>query len=189
MRSHFIRFGLIPAAAVAAACTTAHRAGLPERSEARVRVHPAGHPGPAGLVTKPLLACRAPAHDVSGSVGAAAGSRSVARNGLGDVLAVPADAVPAGTSVKVVRGPGRTYRWVEASAGSAAPPATLTIDLRGCTQGKTGLFIVRWVPALSAWDSVGGTVADSAITADLPHLSIYAVVGGRDPAPDPEPAP
>ncbi|MFL5540966.1 MAG: hypothetical protein ACJ8J0_18380 [Longimicrobiaceae bacterium] len=181
MRSHSIRFGFIllsAAAAVAAACTTAHRVGLPRRSEARVRVH--GDAGAGRLVTSTLLDCRAMTGSAHGNVAAVRGRPSVARNGLGDVLQLPADAVPAGTDVKVSRGSGRPYRWVDASAGTVTPtpPATLTIDLHGCTHGATDLIIVRWVPALSAWDSVGGVVTDSTITVSVPHLSVYAVAGG-----------
>jgi hypothetical protein len=178
MRSHFIRFGfiLLSSAAVAAACTTAHRIGLPRGSEARVRG--SGSPGTDGPVTKRLLDCSQRPGTAQGDAAAAHGRPTVARNGLGDVLEIPADAVPPETDVKIVRGTGRPYRWVEASTGSAPPPGRLTIDLRGCRQGVAGLIIVRWVPALSAWDSVGGTVTDSTITANLPHLSVYAVAGG-----------
>lgn len=180
MRSHFIRFGfiLLSAAAIAAACTTAQRIGLPRESEVRVRG--SGSPGTAGYVsTKRLLDCAQPTGGAHASVTAVRGRPSVAHNGLGDVLQVPADAVSEGKNVEITRGStsGITYRWVDATADST-PPATLTIDLHGCKQGVTRLIIVRWVPALMVWDSVGGTVTDSTITANLPHLSVYAIAGG-----------
>jgi len=177
MRFHFIRFGFILLAA--AACTTAHRVGLPRGSEVRVRG--SGSPGTAGRVEeRRLLDCSQPTGAVHGKANAQHGRPTVASNGLGDSLRLAPDVVPANTEVKIARGSSMKYRWVDVSAGSVTPtpPATLTIDLRGCTQGKTGLFIVRWVPALSVWDSVGGTVTDSTITANLTHLSVYAIAGG-----------
>lgn len=178
MRSHFIRFGfiLLSAAAIAAACTTAYRLDLPKDREVRVRVHPGSsfHPTDGEFTTLQLSSCPEPAQNDSGFVVAVAGARSVARNSAGDVLEIAADSVLAGTVVKIVRPRGRSYRWVIATAGGRTPPARLTIDLAGCT-----LFPKMTIVRLNgtAWDDVIGKVSGTTITADLDHLSIYAIAG------------
>jgi len=192
MRSQSIRFGLIVlcAAAVFAACTTAHRATLPATGgDIRVRVQPgAGYLRPEGdsVAVLRLLDCTQPERDQAAHTYALRGRPTVARNEVGDAVEIAADAVRPGTRVGIVRPRGRPYRWVVPSNGGATSEAALTIDLRGCTPDP-GTTVVHWTGR--RWVDMGGVVRGSAITVRLPHLSIYAVAGGRDPEPEPEPTP
>ena len=155
----------------------ASSAGLPrDAGEIRVRVRPGGHylrtEGGVGVLR--LLECTPPGQDVGGETRMARGQPAVARNGLGDVLEIPADAAPPNTPVQIIRHAGRPYRWVSANAGGPVRSAALTIDLAGCAAAPA-MTIVRFTGG--EWEDVGGQLQGTAITAQLPHLSIYAVAG------------
>lgn len=146
--------------------------------EIRVRVRPGGsylrvEDDTVGVLR--LLNCPAPPGDVAGRTTVGAG-RTVAFNATGDSLIIPAGGASAGTAVEIVRRAGRPYRWVAAAAGTGPTPAALTVNLGGCARTGT-LTVVRWTGS-PLWDDVGGTVAGSSITVQLPHLSIYALAGG-----------
>ena len=175
------------ASAIAGSCSLARLAHLPESGgEIRVRARPGGRyvrtEGDSIAILR-LEGC-APTPDRERGHGYAYGRRpTVVRNPLGDALEIPADSVARGTHVKIAR-LERSYRAVAASAHHAKSPR-LTIDLRGCADPRT-MTVVHWTGR--HWVDVGGTVRDSAITVELPHLSIYVVAGGVvAPPEDPRP--
>jgi hypothetical protein len=123
-----------------------------------------------------LLRCAPAAREIRGQgrVGNR-GERAVADNGVGDRLEVPAGAAPGGVGLEIRRRAGIPFRSVEVSADAAITRALLSIDLTGC-EDPSGATVVHWGGG-SDWDDVGGSVAGSTITAELTHLSIYAVAG------------
>lgn len=120
-----------------------------------------------------LVKCRQPPHDDNGH-GSVGSGHSSARNEAGDVLEIPPGGAPPGARIDVTRKRARDFRIVEASASAPVTSARLGIDLTRC-RPSTGTTVVRRDSA--GWTDMGGTVAGSVVTADLPHLSIYAVAG------------
>jgi hypothetical protein len=78
-------------------------------------------------------------------------------------------------SVEIARRPGAAFRSVEATADAAVSRAVLTIDASGC-ESDAGITVVLWQGG-NDWVDVGGTANGSGITAELPHLSVYALAG------------
>jgi len=171
-----------------AACTLAasyaarsmHAAGSPlAAGEIRVRVRPGGSyarmEGDSIAVVR-LLRCPPGARDERGRASVAdPGASTVARNGVGDVLEIPAGAGPAGMNVEIARRPGLAHRRVEATADAAVTRAFLSIDVSGC-EAASGMTVVLWGGG-NDWTDVGGTLNGTAVTAELPHLSVYALAG------------
>jgi hypothetical protein len=167
------------AASFATRSSNAASAAPPAAGEIRVRVRPGGSyarmEGDSFAVLR-LLRCPPSARDERGRAAVSdPGVPTVARNAVGDWLEIPAGAGPAGMGVEITRRPAAAFRQVEATAGAAVSQARLTIDITGC-ESAPGMTIVL-MRGGNSWDDVGGTVNGSAITADLAHLSIYAVAG------------
>jgi hypothetical protein len=172
---------------LATLCTAAAFAARPTRAsgapgaagEIRVHARPGGSyarmEGDSVAVLR-LLRCPPSARDERGrSAVSNPAVPTVARNAVGDWLEIPAGAGPAGMSVEIARRPMAAFRQVEATADAAVSRARLTIDVSGCEMAP-GMTIVLLTGG-NSWSDVGGTVDGTAITADLPHLSIYAVAG------------
>jgi hypothetical protein len=181
---------ILGASAAAGACSFARLAGLPATSdEIRAQVRTGGRYRRTegdSLALLHLVNCTQPPRDDRGHQYAMRGQRTVARNESGDAVEIAANAVPPGTHVKIVRPRGRPYRWVLPSNGHRTSEAALTIDLHGCAR-EPGFTVVYWTGR--RWVDVGGEVRDSAITVQLPHLSIYAVAGGAMPVNPQDPNP
>jgi hypothetical protein len=169
---------------VTAAAAAATRAGsapedTPLAGEIRVRVRPGGSyarmDGDSVAVLR-LLRCPPAARGDHGrsQVSNPAG-RTVARNASGDRLEIPAGGGPAGMAVAITRRPGLPFRSVEVTADAAVTRAILTMDVTGC-ESAPGTTVVLWGGG-DRWDDVGGTLYGTALTAELPHLSIYAIAG------------
>jgi hypothetical protein len=164
----------------------ARRGPAPQRAAAagyavQIRVHPragvryARMEGDSIAVLR-LLRCAPAARETRGQgrVGNP-GERAVADNGAGDRLEIPAGGGRGGMNLEIRRRPGIPFRSVEVNADGAITRAILSIDLTGC-EDPAGATVVHWGGG-SNWDDVGGSVAGSTITAELTHLSIYAVAG------------
>lgn len=171
-------FAVLAAVFTASCATPADGPGFPPRART-VQVRP--RPGvtyrtltSGGTVAVlNLVRCSQPASDEHGHGSVGAGSRT-ARDRVGDVLEIPPGGAPVGTQINITRKRAASHRFVEASADSAVSSARLSIDLSGCAPA-TGITAVYWDG--SGWTDMGGTVAGSLLTVDLPHLSIYAVAG------------
>lgn len=176
--------GFLLAASCLAAASIAARSVPPSGpppapGEIRVRARPGGSyarmEGDSIAVLR-LLRCPPGARDERGRAAVAdPGRPTVARNAVGDWLEIPAGAGPAGMSVEISRRPGAAFRSVEATADAAVSRAVLTIDASGC-EGAPGITVVLWQGG-NDWADVGGTMNGTAVTAELPHLSIYALAG------------
>jgi hypothetical protein len=166
------------AASIAARSTRASDAPL-AAGEIRVRVRPGGSyarmEGESVAVMR-LLRCTPAARPEHGrSNRAHAAASTVARNDVGDQLEIPVGGGPEGMTVEITRRPGMPFRSVEATADAAVTRAILTLDATGC-ETTPDTRIVLWSGG-NQWDDVGGTFNGSAVIAELPHLSVYALAG------------
>jgi len=185
MRPIAPRLGLVVLASVCtAAAAFATLSAKPPPSplaagEIRVRVRPGGHyartEGDSMAVLR-LLRCAPAAREQRGRAAVGnPGASTVARNDVGDALEIPPGGGQAGMNVEIARRPGAVFRAVEATADAAVSRALLTIDLTGC-ESASGMTVVL-MQGGNRYDDVGGALNGTAITADLPHLSVYAVAG------------
>lgn len=172
---------LVASATVAATYATRsrHAAGAPlAAGEIRVRVRPGARYArmDGDFAVLRLLRCPPSAREERGHANVPQGrGRAVARNAVGDQLEIPEGAGPDGMSVEISRHPGTPFRRVQATADAAVSRAVLTIEASGC-EITPGATIVLWGGG-NDWTDVGGTMNGTAITAELPHLSVYAIAG------------
>ena len=184
MRAIAPRLGLVllvvSATAAASYATRSRHAADSTLAPGEIRVHV--RPGASyarmdgDLAVMRLLRCPASARDERGRANVPQGrGRAVARNAVGDQLEIPEGAGPEGMAVEISRRPGGAHRQVEATADAAVTRAVLSIDVTGCEAAPGMRIVLR--EGGNDWTDVGGTMNGTAITAELPHLSVYAIAG------------